>query len=193
MYSLRMSPQRSGPKQWWTPKDWGEEQALRVAREVHRLRGSRSAQWLAGRTGDLGYGLSRSLIADLENGRRRYVTTAEVTILAAALNTAPIALLYPAPYDEEIEALPGARMPKAVAVEEFSGIIDPLADTHDAGYAQNLIGLIRARQIRELERAHRNLAAQVFSNVPLPGKEVMQTELNRLDKLLDEMRSGHGG
>ena len=79
-YLLRMTPQTSEPKDWWAPRGWAEEQALRVAQEVRRLRGSRSAQWLAGETKQCGHEVTRSVIADLENGRRRYVTTAELTV-----------------------------------------------------------------------------------------------------------------
>lgn len=67
----------------------------------------RSAQWLADKTGELGYQVSRTTISDLENGRRRYVTTAELVVLALALDTAPIALMYPGPYfDRKIRLAP---------------------------------------------------------------------------------------
>ena len=105
-----MTPQTAGPKTWWEPRDWGEEQALRVIQEVHRLRKPHSAQWLANQTKELGHEVTRSVIADLENGRRRYVTIAELTVLAYALNTAPIALLFPPPLDEKIWALPRLGM-----------------------------------------------------------------------------------
>ncbi|MBB5162494.1 hypothetical protein [Mycobacterium sp. AZCC_0083] len=67
--------------------------------------------------------MTRQTITDLENGRRRYVTTAELAVLAAALNTAPIALLYPGPYNQQIEVLPGVDWPRQIdAAQWFSGI-----------------------------------------------------------------------
>jgi hypothetical protein len=117
---LRMSPQTPEPKDWWVPKDWGEEQGLRIAQAIRRLRGSRSAQWVANRTTELGHTVSRSVIADLENGRRRYVTTAELIVLAAALNTVPLALLFPSA-EEMLEILPGNEMTGAAAVGWFTG------------------------------------------------------------------------
>lgn len=109
----------------WTdnpPGDWSERQAKRVADEVNRLRGKRSAQWLADQTRGLGYEVSRSLISDLENGRRRYVTTAELIILAAALNTSPVALMYPGPYQSDVDALPHVDLAGLSAAQWFSGI-----------------------------------------------------------------------
>src|SRR5260370_22197613 len=108
---LRVMPQD------WEPNDWGEQQASRVAREITRLRGSNSAQWLSDRTDELGHRVSRSVIADMENGRRRYITAAELIVLAAALETAPVALLYPAPYDESVEYLPGCEIARFDAAQ----------------------------------------------------------------------------
>lgn len=109
----------------WTeapPADWAEEQAHRIAGEVNRLRGARSAQWLADRTKELGHEVSRSVIADLENGRRRYVTTAELVVLAAALDTSPVTLVFPGPYNEIVDALPHLSVMQITAAQWFSGL-----------------------------------------------------------------------
>ncbi len=140
-----MTPQKAGPKDWWEPRDWGEEQALRVVQEVHRLRKPHSAQWLADRTKGLGHEITRSVIADLENGRRRYVTTTELIVLAYALDTAPIALLYPAPLGEEVRVLPRLRMTRFMAAEEFCG---------------NEVGLASQENTRALQRARDTEAAK---------------------------------
>ncbi len=104
------------------PRDWGEEQAHRTALEVRRLRGKRTAQWLAERTKELGYPLTRAVISDIEVGRRRYVTTAELIVLAAALNTSPVCLVYPGPYDTVVEVIPNSEdRPEYAAAEWFSG------------------------------------------------------------------------
>ena len=148
------------PAPTWVARDWAEEQALRVATEVRRSRGKRSAQWLADRTKELGYEVTRAVISDLENGRRRHVTVAELMVLARALNTTPIALLYPEPCADEIEMLPGITTSGPYAPQWFSGLVDVALDAHwiqsqpvcddRAEYRRNLRPIETARQIWDL-------------------------------------------
>lgn len=65
--------------------------------------------------------ISRSTIADIENRRRRYVTTAELSVLAWALAVPPVRLLYPDLPDGSVEAVPGVTVSSMVAVTWFSG------------------------------------------------------------------------
>ncbi len=104
---------------------WELEHAHRIGREVQRLRklAKLTAQQLGDRTDGLGLKMTRQAISDLENGRRRYVTTAELIILSAALNTSPVNLVFPGPYDGRVELLPGRREEYEFrAVQWFSGI-----------------------------------------------------------------------
>lgn len=104
---------------------WEAAQARRIGSSVKALRGSRTGQWLSDRTADIGLKMTRQTLTDLENGRRRYVTTAELAVLAAALNVPPIVLLYPGPdYGEYIEVLPGVHDQQVSAAQWFSGIRD---------------------------------------------------------------------
>jgi hypothetical protein len=134
-------------------KDWATDQAERVGRELRRLRGRRSGQWLSDRTAELGYRVPRTTISELENGKRKYVSTAELAILARALDSAPAALLYPPPYGDEIEVLPGQSSTSWSAAEWFSGMDGAqrvaLADDVEA-YARNLAPLRAAARISEL-------------------------------------------
>ncbi|HME74272.1 MAG TPA: helix-turn-helix transcriptional regulator [Mycobacterium sp.] len=135
-------------------KDWAGDQAERVGRELKRLRGRRSGQWLSDRTAELGYRVPRTTISELENGKRKYVSTAELAILARALDTAPVALLYPPPYQDDIELLPGQSSTSWSAAEWFSGMSDgaervALADDVEA-YDRNLARLRAAARISEL-------------------------------------------
>jgi transcriptional regulator with XRE-family HTH domain len=66
-----------------------------------------SAQQLADRTVELGMPIPRSVLANLESGRRETVSAAEIVVLAAALNVAPVELLSPVGFDKQIEMLPG--------------------------------------------------------------------------------------
>jgi transcriptional regulator with XRE-family HTH domain len=123
-----------------------------LANRINRLRRGRSGQWLSDRTHELGYRVSRAVISDLETGRRRYLTTAELLVIAAALDVAPVALLYPGPYDEEIEALPDVTIPKRWAVQWFSGTFSAITDKSDRDeYRQNMEQLRTARTIWDWE------------------------------------------
>jgi hypothetical protein len=106
-----------------SPQSWADEQAARTAAEVRRLRNAqgRSAQWVADRTAELGYPISRATIADIENGRRKWLTTTELVVLAWVLKVPPVLLLYPALPDGPVEIVPGVEKPSLEAVLWFSG------------------------------------------------------------------------
>ena len=152
-----------------SPQDWAEQQGTRVAAGVRALRKAqrRSAQWVADRTADLGYPISRATIADLENGRRKWVTIAELMVLARALNTAPVALLYPDLLgSDSIEFLPDAKGSEIVALQWFSGEVDtpsPWVCDDPEEYRANLKPLQDARRISELEERKFTLM-RVFSD-----------------------------
>lgn len=190
---LRVMPQD------WEPKDWAEEQAHRVAQEVRRLRGSRSAQWLSDQTEQWGgYRVSRSVIADLENGRRKYVTTAELIALAFALGTSPVGLLFPPPYDgTKIDVVPGFPMTKLQALEAFCGNSPAVNRFVDM---DTMRPLRRAREIAALEDQHYWLLCQVEAFSDTDDEErrdqfirPLQAEMERIMKRLAEVRAEDGG
>jgi transcriptional regulator with XRE-family HTH domain len=164
----------------WEPEDWAEEQARRVASEIARLRDPHSTQWLSDQTEELtGYRVSRSVIADLENGRRRYVTIAELIVLALALDTPPITLLYPGPYLEGVIRLSpkGPEIPEIVGVEWFSGdfagvsnvpftadddqrlIVFPLDSA--TNYWERARPLRVARRVRDLDNRRKDILREI--------------------------------
>lgn len=145
-----------------SPQDWVERQAAGVAAEVRRLRKvqRRSAQWVADRTVELGYPISRATIADLENGRRKWVTIAELITLAAALNTVPLALLLPSTPDEKIEILPDNEMPVGNAIGWFAGTTNATPDgvERDPSATSRLELTMRLNEVNEhLEIQQHNL------------------------------------
>ena len=103
---------------------WEVEHAHRIGKEVQRLRKAAglTAQQLGDKAEQLGLKMTRQAISDLENGRRRYVTTAELLVLAGALNTSPVALLYSGPYQREVEVLPGVYETEFEAAQWISGL-----------------------------------------------------------------------
>src|SRR5271166_3235178 len=78
---------------------WPARMARLVAGEVRRYRERQqprmSARQLSDRTGELGMLIPRSVLANLESGRRENVSVAEIVVLAAALNVSPIELMCP--------------------------------------------------------------------------------------------------
>lgn len=105
--------------------DWSARVARLVAREVRRYRESQqprmSAQQLADRTAELGLPIPRSVLANLESGRRETVSIAEILILAAALDVAPIELISPVGFDQQVEMLPGRMIEPLSAMRWFTG------------------------------------------------------------------------
>lgn len=103
--------------------DWSAGLARSIAQEVrrHRLARGWSAQQLSSRCEALGVPIQRSVLANLESGRRTTVTVAEVTVLARALDVPPVALIYPVGYVADVEVSPGAWTSPLVAAKWFTG------------------------------------------------------------------------
>jgi transcriptional regulator with XRE-family HTH domain len=77
-----------------------------IADRVKELRQKRgwSAAALADECAELGMpALNRSVIANLESGRRTYVSTDELLVFAYALDVAPVHLMVPLEEDDSIE------------------------------------------------------------------------------------------
>ncbi len=104
-----------------TQRSWAEDTTDRIAAAVKALRGTRSAQWLADRTADLGHPISRTAISNLEVGRKRSVDVPELVVLARALGVPPLLLLYPELPAGEVEVLPGHRTSSWSAAQWFAG------------------------------------------------------------------------
>jgi transcriptional regulator with XRE-family HTH domain len=106
-----------------TQPSWAARITRTVAGEVRRYRREHglSAQQLADRCANLGVDVSRATIADLENGRRAAISVAELLALAAALEVAPVLLVFPLGRQETVEALPGRDVPTWEAAMWFCG------------------------------------------------------------------------
>jgi hypothetical protein len=65
-----------------------------------------SAQDLADACEEIGYPIPRNVIANMESGRRTTLPLPDVMVLAEALETHPICLLYPVGYTEKAPLLP---------------------------------------------------------------------------------------
>ncbi|MEV0846443.1 helix-turn-helix transcriptional regulator [Streptomyces sp. NPDC049954] len=79
-----------------------------VAGEVRRRRKELgwSAQDLADKCEEIGHPIPRNVIANMESGRRSNLPLVDVIVLAEALNTPPICLVYPVGYVDDVQRLP---------------------------------------------------------------------------------------
>ncbi|MEW2633310.1 helix-turn-helix transcriptional regulator [Streptomyces sp. NPDC048389] len=103
--------------------DWMARVSKTVARELRRHRQARgmSAQQLADACEALGAPIPRTVISNIENGRRGQITFAEVCLLAAALKIPPTVLGFPVGYLEEVEYLPGKMASPLEAADWWNG------------------------------------------------------------------------
>jgi transcriptional regulator with XRE-family HTH domain len=103
-------------------EDWPRRLTAGVAEQVKRLRGGRmSAQQLADATAELGHPVARSVIANLESGRRDTVSVAEIVVLARALGVPPLLLVFPVGSNATVELLPGEIVDTWSGAKWFTG------------------------------------------------------------------------
>lgn len=110
-----------------------------------------SAQQLSDACAKLGMPFPRTVISNIENNRRGNVTVAEVSVLAAALEVAPTALVFPVGYAQEVEHLPGRMASPLEAADWWNG------EAGDEGRALSLL-----RKHRRLEAQIRRLYKQIW-------------------------------
>lgn len=104
--------------------EWADEVMATVAREVRRRRRQlrMSAQDLADACAEIGHPIPRNVIANMENGRRATLPLVDVLVLAKALRTPPVCLLYPVGYVDEVRRLPYEYpVPALDALHWFTG------------------------------------------------------------------------
>jgi transcriptional regulator with XRE-family HTH domain len=89
----------------------------------YRRRNDLTAGQLSDRCADLGLPMSRSKLANLENGRARQegVGVAEVLVLAAALGVPPALLVFPLGSHDDVEVLPGCATDAWTAYRWLTG------------------------------------------------------------------------
>ncbi|MGP3926147.1 helix-turn-helix domain-containing protein [Streptomyces sp. 8N616] len=104
--------------------EWADKVMATVAAEVRRRRKElrMSAQDLADRCEEIGYPIPRNVIANMESGRRSTLPLVDVMVLARALNTSPICLIYPVGYIDRVQPLPDQDITETWnALEWFTG------------------------------------------------------------------------
>ena len=98
-----------------------------------------SAQDLADRCEEIGHPIPRNVIANMESGRRANLPLVDVLVLAEALRTYPICLLYPVGYVDRVQRLPLQHSdPTWDAMRWFTG------DSEDFGMEDDMLRSFRA-------------------------------------------------
>ncbi|MGV9424434.1 helix-turn-helix domain-containing protein [Streptomyces sp. NPDC003656] len=114
--------------------EWADRIKANVAGEVRRRRKEMgwSAQDLADQCERLGHPIPRNVIANMESGRRANLPLVDVMVLAAALETYPVCLIFPVGYVERTQELPFQDLvPTWDALRRFTGEQD--VPDNDAG------------------------------------------------------------
>lgn len=107
---------------------WPAKLTGMVAQHLRRWREELglSAQQLADRTRVLGFHVPRSVIANLENGRRETLSIAEFLVLAAALDVPPVLLIADLGRENVVEILPDVSVSTWLARGWILGAADPV-------------------------------------------------------------------
>jgi hypothetical protein len=71
--------------------------------------------------GALGYPIPRTVLANLETGRRSLVSLAEIFVIAQALDVAPVSLIFPLGTATDVQLRPGKDTPTWEAMTWFAG------------------------------------------------------------------------
>ncbi|MFE1405218.1 helix-turn-helix domain-containing protein [Streptomyces sp. NPDC058770] len=135
--------------------EWVDQVMSTVAGEVRRRRKELgwSAQDLADKCEEIGHPIPRNVIANMESGRRSNLPLVDVMVMAEALNTPPICLLYPVGYVEDVQRLPLQHPTTALdALRWFTG------EETDLGADDDMLRYFRAHHAAEdqLRKARRD-------------------------------------
>ncbi|MFE5257659.1 helix-turn-helix domain-containing protein [Streptomyces coelicoflavus] len=135
--------------------EWVDQVMATVAAEVRRRRKELgwSAQDLADKCDEIGHPIPRNVIANMESGRRSNLPLVDVIVLAEALNTPPICLVYPVGYVDDVQRLPLQHPTTSLdALRRFTG------EETDLGMDDDVLRYFRAHHAAEeqLRKARRD-------------------------------------
>lgn len=159
---------------------------------MERLRRRRglSVLGLSRLTADMGHEIPRMAITNLEAGSREAITTAELLILAGALDVPPLLLLFPFGVDDPLEPIPdGAE--SAALVLDWLGSRSRLSGERAQNIADPAWHVIdRIERHRSLvERIERILALARFAGTP-PDERQLTPAIVDIASLRHEMTRG---
>ena len=106
-----------------TREPWPASLTHAIAGQIkrHRTGQKLSTQQLSDACSKIGMDIPRTLITDLEIGRRAHISVAELLVIARALDVPPLLLIFPVGTSTGTEVLPGQDRPAFRAAQWFSG------------------------------------------------------------------------
>jgi transcriptional regulator with XRE-family HTH domain len=130
-----------------TQVDWSVRLTAGVAEALKRYRKKRgmSAQEVTDACAAVGHAIPRSVIANLESGRRAGLDIAELLVLAEVLGIPPVTLLFPPDSTEPVEPLPGRVMHAWHAIQWVTGE-EPRFEFAPEGTPQAALDALRGYQ-----------------------------------------------
>ncbi|WP_403023152.1 helix-turn-helix domain-containing protein [Salinibacterium sp. GXW1014] len=167
-------------------ESWAKRQTVEIGARVRAARRDQglSAQDVADRTLTLGHYVRRSVIADLENGRRPVLPVADLFAIALALNVPPLLLLFSVDSHGEYEVWDRQALPVWEVIEWFTGArpiesaglpwsADPESDREDWLAVTDVLAQSREykRLVGNAVAANRDLAHTLHRAERLDGAE----------------------
>ncbi|MFD0261778.1 helix-turn-helix domain-containing protein [Kitasatospora indigofera] len=138
--------------------EWAATVAATIAAEIKKQRASQglSAEALSERCSDLGFPISRQIIAKVESGHRGALDVPELLVLADALQVPPVALIFPPDREAFVRTAPLVKKPVWDAAKWFCGEEDPVHPPEDGSTRATLDALRRHdRLLRIALMSHR--------------------------------------
>jgi hypothetical protein len=154
-----------------------------------------SAQQLSDATTLLGCCVPRTVITNLENGRRDAIDVTELLVIAAALNVPPVLFIAPIGYRESVQILPNVDESPWRARGWFLGAVPLATACYDRECFLDARTAIEAYDDHaSLIREHANLRDTVQKRLRArraymtdERRDVDSADLNRLDVMANEM------
>ncbi|MFI5495277.1 helix-turn-helix domain-containing protein [Actinoplanes sp. NPDC051859] len=172
-----------------TQDDWSARLTSAFARNIRRRRNGRglSAQQLADACAGIGHAIPRSVLANLESGRREVVNLAEVLVLAEVLEVSPVELMIPLGDVADFEVLPGRTVPATAAMQWIRGEAPLPGSTWDGGSDGSSVVASYLVHQQTIDRWHWNRA---YAELIRKGeREGTETDAQRHDQEAERARS----
>lgn len=168
--------------------DWAQQITYHVAGQVSYWRGRRemSAKRLSDQTAAIGHRIPRSVITNLENGRRDNITIAEIWVLAAALDVPPIMLMTPLGTKKRVWILPGVSMSPWEVRGWVMGVRLPAYRTRDVWRwreVRAIVGMFDALHslVQEFLERRSRMLRRISSALPGTGQASTDDTLREID------------
>lgn len=173
--------------------EWGPRLVKVIAGEVrrHRTRRGMSAQALADACAALGWPIKRTVLSNLESGYRETITVPELFVIAQALEVAPLQLLLPLGYADNVEVAPGVEVATPDALRWLTGKQPLPGQQWDGGEdGSNVVASFEVHQQNVDWWALQTRSARMARDGILPGGEELARQHDRdAERTVEHLRN----